>query len=517
MPPSFLHRLGLDNSADERAIRRAYARELKQIDQEADPAGFQSLREAYEAALQWLQWRDETDPDDLPVPLEVATHSAPASTSYAPQKIVPQFAPATPDPAPAAPDMEEQAATDAAAVFAEFVYAFRTPDSSGARNLDDRHWEKILQQCLADSRLISIAARESFELRLAYLLSNGWQPGHEVLLVVAARVFGWANERRRLSGLGYAGNILDLALQERAVFDNQAITDAHMADIALIQRLRIPAPPSHGELLKKMGALERLVARYPTWLRLITDMSQLQRWRALDQEVPAWRRKLNFRIRLVKPQAAAQPPAKSSFSWSWGAAFFLIVVINMARIGFSESTPPPKSIAISPEVQKIMDSLNKQGASRAPLPPLPPDPRGGRPYPPAVPKKTLAALVKKAPTAETCNAVAQMAYDYGVGTDQQDAELGGAFDRQVIACVAKKQWPRSVAGDPALRLALDRAKSQPVMDAQAWKANLPKIHLDPLPPPTPFMKPVIPRDTGSDKYRLDYKDPLLTTRPGGDQ
>ena len=44
--PPFLQHLGLTHEADERDVKRAYARRLKQIDQAADARSFQQLREA---------------------------------------------------------------------------------------------------------------------------------------------------------------------------------------------------------------------------------------------------------------------------------------------------------------------------------------------------------------------------------------------------------------------------------------------------------------------------------------
>ena len=56
--PAFFIDQRLDLSADERSIKRAYAKALKQIDQENDLNGFQDLRESYEYALAWARHRD---------------------------------------------------------------------------------------------------------------------------------------------------------------------------------------------------------------------------------------------------------------------------------------------------------------------------------------------------------------------------------------------------------------------------------------------------------------------------
>lgn len=51
--------LGLDAGADERTIKRHYARLLKNTRPDEDHAAFQALREAYEQALRVAQWRAE--------------------------------------------------------------------------------------------------------------------------------------------------------------------------------------------------------------------------------------------------------------------------------------------------------------------------------------------------------------------------------------------------------------------------------------------------------------------------
>jgi len=95
--PPFLAALEVDPAAelDERTLRRAYARKLKQIDVETEPERFQALREALERGLSWLVWRDQQRLADA------AREASEAVATPAPEPL-PELAPRpAPLPAPA--------------------------------------------------------------------------------------------------------------------------------------------------------------------------------------------------------------------------------------------------------------------------------------------------------------------------------------------------------------------------------------------------------------------------------
>lgn len=68
--------LQLPEDADERTIKRTYARLLKNCRPDDDAAGFQRLREAYEQALAYARWRAdcEEEQESVQAPVVEATY-----------------------------------------------------------------------------------------------------------------------------------------------------------------------------------------------------------------------------------------------------------------------------------------------------------------------------------------------------------------------------------------------------------------------------------------------------------
>ncbi|MEH6350672.1 J domain-containing protein [Pseudomonas sp. 3JA] len=83
--------LGLTPDADERSIKRAYARLLKIYRPDENPNEFQRLREAYEASLAEARWRAQADEEVVYAPL---AESAPTVERYRPEAgptlVIPQ-------------------------------------------------------------------------------------------------------------------------------------------------------------------------------------------------------------------------------------------------------------------------------------------------------------------------------------------------------------------------------------------------------------------------------------------
>lgn len=267
----FLQRLGLDQDSDARAIRRAYARALKLIDQEQDSAGFQQLREAYDAALQWAAWHTQ-QPVTAPEPQATAPNYSLAHT------------PGTLDAAAAAP-VTADAPSAAAAVFGEFQAAMAQLLQQ-QRTQNTAEWQRALQHSLNDERLLDFDARFAFETQIAQLLVSGWQPGHDTLFTAAGKVFQWEDERRSLQQLGRSGMLIDRAISEHAVYQTLSESERmiHHAALAL---LRKDSQPSAYQLRGDMPYVERLMQLFPTWMPMVVDLARVAQWRASYRALPA--------------------------------------------------------------------------------------------------------------------------------------------------------------------------------------------------------------------------------------
>ncbi len=347
----FLEALGLDGGADERAVRRAYARRLKALDPETDPRGFQALREAYEAALGWLAWRERqaaaaeppAPPPEAEAPPPPPAEPTPAETSQQVDAPTPVPAPApaaTPAPAaPAAqPDLSDgQAVYDAFAARVAAVFA----DEPAAR--------RALDEALADPRLVNLEARTYFEWCVGCLLMNGWQPGHEFLFGPACEAFDWTHDRRRLGLYGNLGVALDRAIEEKLLFHRQ---DAGVfeAQRAMIRRLRGDVMPSDVELRNEVPTLLGVVQRFPNWLQAISSVPNLRRWHERFAQLeplptPAQRPTPAFEAAL---DAGAKRP--------WLPLLGLVIVLSaMANFMGSQQRPPQ---ARADEIRRMLQQNN---------------------------------------------------------------------------------------------------------------------------------------------------------------
>ena len=308
----FLAALDLDATADARAIRRAYARKLKTIDQQADGAGFQALREAYETALEWAAYaaQEEKEAEAAVAP---APQDAPAATDTT--AVVKE------DPPEAAVPEETRLAN---AVWDRFVEG-RQALLETYRLSDPQAWHDLLRARLQDDELINLGARMEFEWRIVYILGNGWQPGHEALFPAAVAAFDWESDRRRLAQFDYYGNLLNSAIDERALFDSQAIVVRSVQErIAMLLRREQQADAR--EIVQSMAELRKMQASFPALLLVVAIAENVAYWHA---QHPASEGEEEERI--VKRNR------------HWDALFIFVVVALFSFLAYKGATPSLES------------------------------------------------------------------------------------------------------------------------------------------------------------------------------
>lgn len=300
----FLEYLGLDDSADERAIKRAYAVLLKKIDQESDPDGFQMLRGAYEAAQQWARCRG------------AGSHQESENADAAPRVST--------SPVDVEADVEAQAheaPIDPGQLAAQVHHDFLQRPIDSQLSLDDA--KQMLYGSLDDVRLMNLEARVIFEWLVARQLLEGWRPGHEVLFVAAIEVFQWAADRSRLMQFGPLGARIEAALSERDVFMVQA-ADVQQFHAEWIRRMRIDGHPGQGFLAEKMSHVEMLVTRLPNWLWIITRLEQLESWRD-------WA-KSSTQVAPLPAESLAKPSGRWQMRWWYPVVLMIIVLRGLASL-----------------------------------------------------------------------------------------------------------------------------------------------------------------------------------------
>jgi len=225
-----LRRLGLDASADEKAIRKAYARELKLIDQETQIMAFQALREVYETALGLRQA-------------------------------------AAPAPAPPSVDNEAQEAYD-------WLVAAVAVISGGRRIADETIWVGDLIEQLAEQQPVGLDAGWQLEAAIGRLLAEGWKPGHEALLLAASHYFGWAED-----GNWPSPRVADAWFERLYLHHGHATLRAPL--LRVVRDLRQTHEPDMGKLRRDHAYLEHLATHFPNLTAVIVDMRMLARWREL--------------------------------------------------------------------------------------------------------------------------------------------------------------------------------------------------------------------------------------------
>ena len=334
--PGFFLEHDLDVDADERTVKRVYAKQLKLIDQETDLEGFQALRDSFEEAMAWVRFQRHQIAEDVQAP------DVELSAGVTGQDAVTQEKSAV-EPAQAASDDANSPEAIAYQIIAAMIEDMRrhldTPAYAGERFL----------QTLDDERLIHMETGLAFEQMIAQYLLQGWQPGNGELFDVAADHFGWKTDSKRLLNWGEGGHILGRALLEQAEFNkkSEAIREGQWA---LLMKARHESEPAHYYLSVHFPLMLRILDLYPVWAVMISSRKNIEVWYARYEAI-------QHDASTEKEESSLQDSRENKeipyfrAKFTLGVFFCLFLISWIAGLGDKKPDPAVRSIPPSQNTQ----------------------------------------------------------------------------------------------------------------------------------------------------------------------
>ncbi|MGE8637640.1 MAG: TonB family protein [Achromobacter sp.] len=306
--------LGIAPTSDAKAIRRAYAAALKQIDQQTQQAVFEELRAAYERALAWARHhQDQPEPGgiDPARPEAEAAGQPPAEETAPPQAGAPagvDFRVNQPQvnvhvqTHADGPENTRRMARQRTRAIERWVQALMQAD---ATQLDD-----VWRQIQADPALLHLDAAEEMSAALLHALAQR-PDGRMALFRDASARYGWNQAGLKLHGRPAVPALVDQLEQERAIWRGHAhaYRKAHERVIKLL--LKTPAP-SWRLGRRVAGHIHRMRNQVPLWFTL---------------QVPPGRHEAYLDAAMRVPRYALVLDSITAFvrRWWWLALIVLVV------------------------------------------------------------------------------------------------------------------------------------------------------------------------------------------------
>lgn len=330
--------LGIEPTDDQKAIRRAYAVALKQIDQAADPERFAALRSAYEYARAWAERQQAGDAEFvLPgVPSAGVGHEWPEMPGRRPDQGAGTPRADASNSREVSPESQAHSETEKESD----VHAEAPPPSRDESAEGIAHWThqlmqapddqvaQLLDSALSDIRLGHLEARDGLAFSLARALRER-PDGRLALFNTARRVFDWNGVNTPFPhDLELSSWIVMLADQSEH-YSHLPLALRVRLDAVLMMARRLNQPNTmqaiwHGE------AFEQLLQHAPDLSVLDLGHARIHAWRgacarvARIRNIPRWLSENRVKLALTAVCAVG-----------------LVFMYQDARDGTTYKDPPP--------------------------------------------------------------------------------------------------------------------------------------------------------------------------------